>query len=203
MTEQLTEKQATVLGAIRERRSVRCYQDQAVPQAILREALDAARWAPSAANNQPWQFLVVTRPDLRRALGRHARWHFIRWRHVAQAPVVVVILGNPAANRWHLVDCAMAGQNLMLAAHALGLGTCWIGAFDPRGVRQVLAIPERLAVVGLVTLGYPAERPAPPPRLDLDEVVFAETYPARGGPGLTRRLRQTGLLSLGRRIRRS
>lgn len=189
-----------VLAAIRERRSIRVYAPDPVPEDLLRQVMEAARWAPSAANLQPWQFIVVTDPELRRTLGKFARFYILRFKHVETAPVVIAILGNPAS-RWHRIDCALAGANIMLAAHALGLGTCWIGAFKEQGVRETLGVPDGLAVVGLITLGYPAEAPAPPPRFEFDEIVHRDRFDPRRAPAFAQRLARSGVYSLRRRLR--
>ncbi len=188
-----------VLANIRGRRSVRRYLPREVPKEVILEVLDAARWAPSAVNRQPWRYVVVTRAELRQELCRRAGPGPLRWRHLAEAPVVIAVLADPAAGRWHLIDCAFAGQNLMLAAHALGLGSCWIGAFREAAVRGTLGVPDRLKVAGLVTLGYPAEPSPAPPRLPLEDLVSWERY--RRGPRVARRLTRTGILSLARRRR--
>jgi nitroreductase len=190
-----------VLEAIRARRSIRLYKPDPVPEELLRQVLDAAHWAPSAANLQPWQFVVVTDAGLRRELGKHARIFILRFKHVEHAPVVIAILGNPAASRWHRIDCSLAGANIMLAAHALGLGTCWIGAFYKDRVQKTLGIPAGLDVVGLITLGFPDETPAAPPRLDLDDIVHRERFQVGRAPTLAHRLTRSGVYSLRRRLR--
>ncbi|MCL6450335.1 MAG: nitroreductase family protein [Acetobacteraceae bacterium] len=193
---------AAILELMRSRRSIRLYQARPVPEAVLLELLEAARWAPSAANLQPWQFVVVTDPQTRAAVARWARLYFLRFPHVAAAPVLIAILGDPTLSRWYRIDCSLAGANLMLAAHALGLGTCWIGAFDERRVREVLRVPDRLEIVGLLTLGYPAEDPVPPPRFPLSDLVHREAYSPAVGPSLARRLTRSGIWSLRKRVRR-
>jgi len=190
-----------VLEAIRARRSIRLYKPDPVPEDLLRQVLDAAHWAPSAANLQPWQFVVVTDAGLRRELGKHARLFILRFKHVEHAPVAIAILGNPAASRWHRIDCSLAGANIMLAAHALGLGTCWIGAFYKDRVRATLGIPASLDVVGLITLGFPDEAPAATPRFELDDIVHRERFEPGRAPTLARRLMRSGVYSLRRRLR--
>ncbi|MHB8927697.1 MAG: nitroreductase family protein [Bacillota bacterium] len=190
-----------VLEVIRRRRSIRAYLDRQVPEEALEAVLEAARWAPSAVNSQPWQFVVVTDPDRRRLLGEIARFYFLRYRHVGSAPAIIAVLGRPTANRWYQIDCALAAANIMLAAESLGLGTCYVGGFSVPAARRILGVSPALDVVGLITLGYPAERPEPPPRLGLDEFVHREVYNPRRAPTLSRRLGRSGLFSLRKRLR--
>lgn len=162
-----------VMEAIRSRRSVRSYADHAVAQDDLQQVLEAGRLAPSASNRQEWKFVVVRDAALREQLAEAARGQ----RFVAEAPVViaacavehdhVMSCGHPS----FLVDVAIAIDHMTLAARALGLGTCWIGAFDQDKVRQVLGIPADVEVVELLPLGYPTEWPDAKPRKDLQEIV--------------------------------
>lgn len=161
------------MEAIRTRRSNRAYQDRPVEEEKLLQVLEAARLAPSAGNRQEWKFVVVRDPELRAALAEAARGQ----EFVAQAPVViaacavehdhVMSCGHPS----FLVDVSIAIDHMTLAACALGLGTCWISAFDQDAVRKVLGIPHSVQVIELLPLGYPADSPGPRPRKELDEIV--------------------------------
>ncbi len=148
--------------------SCRHFQAAAVDQARLSFVLEAARWAPSAGNLQPWRFFVVRRHALKQALADAAhRQHF-----VAAAPVVVVVCAVPeesarvygvrGATLYCLQDSAAATENLLLAATEVGLAGCWVGAFDDAAVAAALSLPAGVRPVALVPLGVPAE--APPPR---------------------------------------
>jgi nitroreductase len=122
--------------------------------------LEALRAAPSACNNQPWQFVVVSDESLRRQLAQAAREQ--NW--MAEAPVIVVACGFPQQAYQHMggtgnsveIDVAIALDHLTLAAVAEGLGTCWIGAFSEAAVKRLLGVPDRARVVALMTLGYPS-----------------------------------------------
>ena len=172
-----------VTEAITWRRSVRSYAARPVEEWKLRRVLDAARLAPSGRNRQIWRFIVVGEADRRRRLAELCN----RQEWMAQAPIIIAGAalergatmgsGRPA----HRVDLAIALDHLILAATELGLGTCWIGAFDGPEVERFLEVPEEAEVVALVTLGYPAERwrPRTPKRLPLDEVVFDERWGER------------------------
>ena len=187
---------------IRTRRSVRRYKPDAVPRELLERVLDAARWAPSAANRQPWHFVVLTEPERRAELAKTTAIMGIVQRHVTQAPVLIALCGDEKRSAWYVHDCCLASQNLMLAATALGLGTCWIGAFDEGKAWEVLGLPEGMRVVGLITLGYPAhEQQAPTPRLPLQDIVHWEGFgPKENWGGGGGRRAQSGMLSLWRKI---
>ena len=122
-----------VFEAIRQRRSIRAYEDRPVEEDTLRKVLDAGRLAPSASNRQDWLFVVVRDPAMRAQVAKAAN----NQPAVAQAPVVIVVCATdthyamPSGLRIAAVDSAIAVDHMTLAAVALGLGTCWIGAFDP------------------------------------------------------------------------
>lgn len=149
------------LQVIKNRVSVRRFRPDAVPEDVLEALLEAARWAPSAGNLQPWRFYVVTREDRRRCLATAA----FRQEFVGRAPVCLVVCADPERSASHygdrgrylycLQDTAAATQNILLAATALGLGSCWVGAFDENQVRACLNIPAHLKPVAIVPVGYP------------------------------------------------
>jgi len=167
-----------VLAAIRARRSVREFDPRREVSATeLETLLEAARWAPSAGNAQPWRFVVVRDLNLRRGLAQAA------WGQgfLAQAPVVIVVCADLARAReaygqrgetlYCLQDTAAAIQNMLLAATQLGLGTCWVGAFQEEEVSRLLGLPPHLRPVALIPVGYPAHSPPPRPRRPLAEIV--------------------------------
>ncbi len=144
-----------VLEAIRKRKSVRAYAPTPVPREKLERVLEAARLAPSAENRQPWYFVVVTDPEKRKRIARSGVFAGF----LAESPVVIVGCGDRKASpKWHVVDVAIAMQNMVLAATAEGLGTCWVGSFDEGVVRRLLKIPERFKVIALLALGYPRKK---------------------------------------------
>ncbi|MGF3521928.1 MAG: nitroreductase family protein [Candidatus Bathyarchaeia archaeon] len=143
-----------VFEAIHKRRSVRSYEPKAVSRETLEKLLEAARLAPSARNLQPWHFVVVTDPQRRKALGRGVFARFL-----SKVPVVIVACGDQKASPdWYVVDVALAGENMVLAATAEGLSTCWVGSFDEAKVKEQLKIPEHLRVVALLAVGYGREK---------------------------------------------
>ncbi len=189
------------LALAKTRRSIRRYRPDPVPEDLLLKVLEAARWAPSAANSQPWHFLVVTDAERRRQLAERARMlGLFRWKHLAGAPVVIAVVGDPRGNRFCTVDCSLAGMSILLAAHSLGLGACWIGGFTQKQIRGLLGVPIDREVVGLVTLGYPDEIPAAPPRLPLERLISREVYDPKAVATRGERLKLSGLFSLRKRL---
>jgi nitroreductase len=169
------------LEAIRGRRSIRSYRPDPVPRDLMDMVLRAAMQAPSAANQQAWHFVVV---DDRALLDRVPDFHpycpFIR-----QAPAAVVVCGDLERERFGglfwVQDCSAATQNLLLAAHAHGLGTCWLAVYPlaerVTGFRDLLGLPESLVPLCAVTIGFPTE---PPRRVDRfrPERVTRNRWPA-------------------------
>ncbi|RLG04781.1 MAG: nitroreductase, partial [Thaumarchaeota archaeon] len=94
---------------------------------------------------------------------------------IEDASAVIVGCGD-SRERWAVVDVSIALQNMVIAAEALGLGSCWIGHFIEEEVKKALKIPDRFKVVAMITIGYPAERPEPPPKKPLEEIVRYETF---------------------------
>lgn len=161
-----------VLEAIKTRRSIRKFEDTPVPPEALKQVLEAGRIAPSAGNRQPWKFLVVTDPETRKELVPLCRDQGF----VGQAGAVIVACAPDPTMKWHMVDVAIAVDHMTLAAHALGLGTCWIGAFEPEAVKRLLDIPEEVKVVCLLPVGVPAADGSMRPRKPFDEVVVYERW---------------------------
>ncbi len=165
-----------LLTLLKSRRSVRLYQDKPVPKDILLQILEAGRWAPTGANLQPWHFLIVTDPETRKRIGEVAKFFFIKSSHVEKAPVVLVLGFDKRKGKYGRYDVTLAGGNMLTMATSFGLGTCWIGAFDEERVKGILQIPDPIEVIGLITLGYPEEKPSPPPRLELEKIVHWESW---------------------------
>ncbi len=151
------------------RRSIRRYEKKEVPEDILNKILEAGRQAPSAGNQQPWHFIVLTDYEIKEKMS-HGRWNTF----VKDSAFTVVgcrYIGNEEGRVWSTVDTTIALQNMVIAAWALQVGSCWIGDFEEDEVRKVLGIPEDWKVVALITFGYPAEKPGNRPRKKIDEIV--------------------------------
>ena len=161
----------TVMQAIEARRSIRHYTDQPVTDEELLAVLEAGRLAPSARNLQGWHFTAVRDVSLRGALCTACNGQQM----VAEAPAALVVwadgermmgCGQSAAT----IDCSIALSFMLLRATELGLGSCWLGAFDQNAVKELLGLPQEAVVVAVSPLGHPAETPAARPRKDPDEV---------------------------------
>lgn len=169
-----------LVEAIKTRRSIRRYKPDPVPEELLKTVLNAARLAPTANNAQPWRMIVVRDEDVKRRLVAGANGQ----KFIAQAPVVIVACGLPdeafpTAGGYmssHVIDVSIALDHLTLAAHSLGLGTCWIAWFKEDKVREALNIPEDVRVVAMTPLGYPDETPERTARRNLEELVLYDKY---------------------------
>jgi nitroreductase len=159
--------EANMLDMIKKRRSIRRYTDQVVTDEQIRQLLEAAMAAPSGSNIQPWEFVVVKDPDLKRQLAQTHTWSHM----AADAAVVFVVCGNEHASHHWVEDTSVATENLLLAAAAMNLGAVWV-AIHPTAarevpVRQLLGIPEEIRILCLVPVGHPAE--SKPPRTQYRE----------------------------------
>ena len=161
------------LKAIKQRRSVRKYKPEPMSERDLDAILEAGRQAPSAANRQPWHFVVIKDEKRKREVAEACSGQ--TW--MGDAGAIIAGVGKPEVNeKWHAVDVAIAMQNMILAATALGYGTCWIGAFDQEKVGALLGVPAEMAVVALTPVGTPAERPDARPRQPLSEFASLDRY---------------------------
>ena len=159
---------------VQSRRSVRRFLDKPVDRALILQCVEAARLAPSAENVQPWRFLILDDPQVRQkfcdenftGLYRVSKW-------AEKAPVLVALLAEKdlLANRigkqitgihYYLIDMGIGGEHFVLQATELGLGTCWIGWFNPDKARRFLQLPGKYEIVSLLALGYPADRAVRP-----------------------------------------
>jgi nitroreductase len=143
-----------VFEAVQERRSIRAYQDKPVEREKLEKILEAGRLAPSARNVEPWHFIAVTDAKRRKALtgGTFAKF-------LTQAPLVIVVCGDKKASPdWYAVDASLAAENMVLTATAEGLGTCCVGSFKEKEIKDTLKIPENFEVIVMLAVGYSQEK---------------------------------------------
>jgi nitroreductase len=181
------------LEALSTRRSVRKFSDRPVEQEKLQAVLEAVRMAPSWANMQCWRLVVVQDQAVKATISElsYVESFFAprgykfnpAMKALAEAPVVIVACAYPeqsgelGGQPYYLADMGCAAENLMLAAHELGLGTVFVGVFDEEKLGELLDIPPEVRIVGLFPLGYPlGEAKAGPPRKPLDEIVFYEKW---------------------------
>ncbi len=159
-----------VFKAIKARRSVRNYTGKNISDVKMEKLLKAARDAPSAKNLQPWKFIVIT--EKRKLMNMV---HLCRDQgFVADAGALLV--GLTEDEKWAKLDLVIALDHLSLAAVSLGLGTCWIGAFDPEGMRKKLEVPDRYDITICMTVGHPAEEGLSPVKKNIDELVHWQKF---------------------------
>ena len=161
------------LAALKTRRSVRAYRPDPVPAALIEEIVDCGRLAATARNIQPWEFVVVTDAATRKKLAEMID----TGRFIADAPVCVVVFCRNV--KYYLEDGSASMQNMLLAAHAHGLGACWV-AGDKKpycaAVAQMFGVPADQKLVGLVAIGYAVASPSIPPKRALKDVLHRERF---------------------------
>ncbi len=164
--------------AIQLRRSIRAYDSRHLEEEKLLRILESGRLSPSAGNRQERRFVVIRDANTRKLLSEAAK----NQKFVAEAPVVIAACSvetgyvMSCGQLAYPIDTAIAVDHMTLAAVEEGLGTCWIGAFDEKKVKEILDIPDNVRVVALLTLGYPSIIPRTTPRKTLDELVMKEKW---------------------------
>ncbi|MBS7654575.1 nitroreductase family protein [Candidatus Bathyarchaeota archaeon] len=171
-----------IFNLFKSRRSIRSFTSEDITNEDLEKILEAARWAPSAGNIQPWEFIIIRKPETKREIAKAA----LNQTFIEEAPVVIVVCANEARSSWTygsrganlycIQDTAAAIENILLATCALDLGACWVGAFYEDEVRRILKIPRGLRPVAIIPMGHPAEKPSPPHKRALREMVHYENF---------------------------
>lgn len=171
-----------VLEAVKSRRSIRAFKNQDVSAEIVEKLIHAAQWAPSAGNIQPWEFIIVRKPEIKERLAKAALGQMF----IEKAPVVIIVCANEdhssqgyglrGKTLYCIQDTAAAIQNIHLTAYSLGLGTCWVGAFKEEETREILKIPRGMRPVAMIPVGYPAEVPTARSRKPIGQIVHYETF---------------------------
>jgi nitroreductase len=185
---------------VKERRSIHYFEPDAVSEADLMHILEAARWAPSAGNNQPWRFVIVRNPEILEKIWETTTGIEVPisskrtikvtpQNFMKKAPVVVVVCtdtqaykgkpNNIFADRFCIQDSAIATMNLLLAVANLGLGACWIGMYREEALSEVLKLPATIRPVAIVPIGHTKSKEQPRPRKPLEELIHYETYQRR------------------------
>ncbi len=167
--------------AIKRRRSIRAFKKYDVPESIIEELIKAGCLAPSAGNVQPWKFVIVRKPNAKISLSQAANQAFIR-----EAPVVIVVCaderraeigyGFRGRTLYCIQDTSAAIQNILLMAYSLGLGTCWVGAYNENQARKAISAPNGIRPVALIPVGYPNESPTSRKRRPLSQVIHYESF---------------------------
>ena len=160
-----------VTTAIQKRRSIRKYQNKQISKELLTFMMEMAHFAPSGANRQPWHLVVVTDPEKLRELVPICKDQ----KFVGECSAFIAGIDDPT-QKWARVDLAIALENIALAAVEIGLGTCYVGAFDQVKLAAALGVPEGLVVTVGMTLGFPDEAPEARTRKSLNELVHWESY---------------------------
>jgi len=170
-----------VLNIIKGRRSIRNYEDKPVEDEKIGMILEACRWSPSAGNRQPWEVIIVDDPNIIEDLAKAA----LEQMWISTAPIVfVVCINERIAKAWYgdrgemyaLETIGAAVQNMMLMAYSLGLGSCFVSAFDEDRVKEILNCPEFIKPAALLPIGYPAENPDPPYRDEISRFTYINKY---------------------------
>jgi nitroreductase len=171
-----------VLEAIKGRRSIRAFKSQNIPEEIVEKLIEAARWAPSAGNIQPWEFVVVRKPETKRRLAEAA----LGQTFIEEAPVVIVVCANENRSMqgygmrgktlYCIQDAAAATQNILLTAYSLGLGACWVGAFKEEEAKEILRVPSGVRPLVIIPVGYPDEAPTPRNRRPINQITHHESF---------------------------
>ncbi|MCF8094294.1 MAG: nitroreductase family protein [Desulfobacteraceae bacterium] len=177
-----------VMKVIKERRSVRNFEDKPIPEEVLKSVLEAIQWAPSWANTQCWEVVIIKDPDAKARVQEAVPKANPGNKAIVDAPVVLALCARPgtagyfkgeAATKfgdWFMFDLGLAAQNLCLAAHAAGLGTVILGLFDHDKAAAAVNAPEGYELVTLIPVGYPAKVPSAPKRRDIVEFCREDTF---------------------------
>jgi nitroreductase len=171
-----------VMEAILKRRSIRKYQDRAIPESVIREIINAARLAPSGHNVQPWRFFIIKDSETKKKLQMEK---IFLQDFVCKSPLIIVCCADPEVygkestqddpnKQRALRDLCIASSFRVLRATELGLGTCYVGWVDKEKIKSVLNIPKGFVIPFVIIAGYPAEQPKPTPRKTIDEIVLRE-----------------------------
>jgi len=203
------EKASSLLNLMKTRRSIRRFKPHSVPKEYLDIILEAARWAPSAGDRQPWRFIIVkdvnsiekigelyqnmraddikgvdVNSNYYKAINERVRTNFYK-NIFTTAPLLIVVCADVEQSfrsRTWPMDCAIATQNMLLMAHALGLGSVIIDFQRPeheiqlKEARDLLGIPDGVKFMFILPVGYPDEEPAPTPRMELSQMIYQEKY---------------------------
>lgn len=160
------------LKVLKERRSIRRYQKKEIPKEVIEDIIDCARFAPTAINIQPWEFIVITDSEMREKIADITDYG----KFISQAPVCIAVFCKDT--KYYLEDGSAATTYILLAAKAYGLGSCWIAGdkkFYAEEIRVVLNVSEGYKLISLISIGYPAEEPKPKKR-SLKEVLHWENW---------------------------
>lgn len=161
----------SILEVIKNRRSIRKFQEKEIPKETIDKLIEALIWAPSAGNLQARKFYFVFNQKIKEDLAKASR---DQWNFIAKAPLVIVgctdekkveYYGERGKDLYSICDVSVSIQNMMLLSYEQGLGSVWVGAFDEKEIIKILNLPANLRPIAIVPIGYPAEKPLAPPRV--------------------------------------
>jgi nitroreductase len=170
-----------IMEAIRKRRSIRSFKKEKIPTKVLEKILEAATYAPSSGNLQNWEFILIKDENAKKKIAEIAFGQSF----IAKADVVIVACSNQSKmfrygergeKLYAIQNVAAAIQNILLAAHSFGIGSCWVSAFDEVELKKFLELPAYVKPQAIIPLGYPNEKPYMPRRIDWKEITFLEKY---------------------------
>jgi nitroreductase len=157
-----------LLQLMKDRRSIRKFRDDPVPESSIQKILEAARWCQSASNHQPWRFIVIRNKDLNTRLSQFATYG----KFLKQVPVSICIVADKGtAPNWYIHDSSMTSHQMCLMIWALGLGTCWLGSFDRDKAATLLKLKKNEHITTILPIGFPDEHPNPTSRKELKDLV--------------------------------
>ncbi|MFX0040752.1 MAG: nitroreductase family protein [Promethearchaeota archaeon] len=157
------------LKFLKGRRSIRSFQDKPLSEKELEMILEAARWAPSASNRQPWEFIVIKNKETLVKLAKSISYG----KFMKQVPVAIAIVAKVKSSpKWYLIDTSLVSMNMMLMAWSLGIGTCWLGAMNREKAKEIIGIRADDHLLTVLPFGYIQEEiPAPTSRKELSKIV--------------------------------
>lgn len=171
-----------ILKTIRDRRSVRRFEQTPIEEKKIQAILEAGRWAPSWLNRQPWKFLIITDQNLKQRISEHVPTIFIMG--MKEAPICIAVCVDPKEDSYHFIeDGAVATQNMALAAQSLGLGSCWIGVFNlkdekdsaEKKMKEILNIPKAYRLISILPIGVP-KFVEEKKRKDLSQLIYRNNF---------------------------
>lgn len=158
-----------VMDAILQRRSIRAFKDDPVPDSVVERLLEAARWAPSGGNRQFWKFIEVRDP---KRIGMIKMFSA----GLKGDPTLIIAICASISEPMNLLELGMAAENIMIEAIELGLGSCAIASYSERPIKNILEIPDDIKLALLLSIGYPSESSNPKSKKSIEEIAFSERY---------------------------
>ncbi|MCG1666755.1 MAG: nitroreductase family protein [Thermoplasmata archaeon] len=160
------------INIIMERRSIRNYKMDEVSDEILFKLIRAAQYAPSSWNRQPWRFIIIKDKEKLKKISEILPYG----KFLSRVPMAIAVLSSEKESDLWLIDGSLATENLMIAAEAYGLGTCWIADADNVEIKKMLEIPEEFHIITITPLGYPSRKPNPPQRKNMEDILYFEKF---------------------------